>query len=71
MNPDQKNKNDFTCTTFKKNPIPGEDDIKVNFMKFVHRIDTYQKWLATNNIEWDYINVYWRRSGDFKERISK
>ena len=59
---DKKGKNDFTCTTWK-------GDAKVNTMRFVHSLNTYRKWLSNEGIEWDYMNVYWRRSGDFEKRI--
>lgn len=58
----KKNKNDYSCTAFRN----GE---KVNFMKFVHRVSVYRSWLKENNIQWDYINVYYRRNGEFIERI--
>lgn len=59
---DIQNKNDFSCVAFR-------GDEKVNFMKYVHSLYTYRKYLERKGIEWTHINVYYRRSASFRERI--
>ena len=59
---DKERKNDYTCTAWK-------DGEKVNIMRYVHSVKSYAQWLDRKGIEWDYINVYWRRSGDFERRV--
>ena len=60
----RKYRNDFSCVSFK-------NGLKTNYMKYVHKIDSYVRWMNNNSIPFDYINVYWRRNGIFYKRIYK
>lgn len=48
-------KNDYSITVFHNRQ-------KRLFEEYVHSIYAYSAWLQKNNIDWDYILVYVRRS---------
>ena len=67
MATDLKRDNDYCCVAFKhkKGAKNGE---KIGFMRFVHRLTDYAKYLDRNNVDWYYFNVYNRRNQDFIKR---
>lgn len=61
MSQDRKNKNDYSCIIFLKNG-------KTMKMQYVHNIYALHNWLNGKRIDYEYINVYLRRSGQFIHR---
>lgn len=60
-----KNKNDYSCIVFKSNQVL----IK---LEYVHSIYALTKWLDGSKYnEWEYINIYCRRSRRYISRQIK
>lgn len=55
-------KNDYSISYFHNNE-------RVLFLKYVHNIYKSCKWLETQGIEFSYMNVYDRRTGQFLKRL--
>lgn len=64
-------KNDFSMTFFIKdcNERTKPVDTQVLFLHYVHDTDKAIRWLKSNGIQWDYANIYVRRTREFKERV--
>lgn len=57
-------------TFFLRDPDSRDSqDTQVLYLKFVHNTDKAITWCKSKGINWDYANVYDRRTRDFKERV--
>lgn len=64
-------KNDFSMTFFVKDSEVRSKpvDRQVLFLRYVHDTEKAIRWLKSRQINWDYANIYVRRTREFKERI--
>ncbi|WP_276360229.1 hypothetical protein [Daejeonella sp. H1SJ63] len=59
-----QHKNDYSIIVF----LPNKE---VKKWAFVHQINKFEKFLSQKFPEWEYMNVYNRRSRDFLRRIKR
>jgi len=61
-----KKKNKYSCSFFKK----GENGKgqRVFFLQYVNSISKAINWVVHKNIEFDYVNVYDRRTKEYLTR---
>jgi len=61
-------KNDFSMTFFIRSSEKGNDR-QVLYLQYVHDTDKAILWCKKNNINWDYANIYNRRTREYIKRI--
>lgn len=61
-------KNDFSMTFYKKENQSTKHK-KVLHLHYVHNTEKAIIWCKSHNIEWDYANIYQRRTAQFLERV--
>ena len=59
-----QHKNDYTIIVF----LPNNE---VKKWAFVHHINKFEKFLSSNFSNWEYMNIYNRRTREFIKRIKK
>lgn len=60
-----KHKNDYSVTVF------FNDKTKPKKWGFVHKLNGFALFLDKDHSNWEYFNVYDRRTGNFIQRIKK